>query len=348
MKTSLVPVLVVLALSTWALVTPGATVQELPSAHPGSSHQTVLSLDPKPKYVNSGAWAPGGHQLLIVDQFNNQLKEISADTGEVTIQEMLDGNPTFIRPLPGFGYLISYSNPNRWELWSLALELKKAWECAECSISNWVPVRDDLILGVGEVNMGDEDGAQWVKGIFWVSPKGPELALGLDSTLPMYMIGQPFLAVVDGRAYALLAEGVTERGTPDRYVQIVEVPELGGSPRVLARLPEPAPRSHFMTMGDVRETFAQIGAQRMPAALLGWEGGLYLVNKDPLYGYTLWRMNPSNGYMKFLERLETDAPFITVVPGDRQWAFLLKGAMEGFGQQDHRALQLIAAHRLRD
>lgn len=303
------------------------------------------------QYVTSGAWSPSG--LLLLNLTENRLERMQA-SGELTPLRSFDALAGWVRPLGEAGDLmVQMRNPDEW--WAIRVgassewALKTRWSCERCSIAHWAPLDAERILGAGEVRDEDRE-EEWRQGIFWVTPDGPELAYSLEEDqLAMYLLGLQWVTVAHGEGYAIVPEPEahtvgSDTATRGRFLQIVELPAYNRSERVVARLPIPVPEiTAFQSPRHLPETMASLSRQRVPMALVGWRGGLYLVEKTGETFY-LWRVDTLTGGLHFLDTTPA-SDFVTVIPG-RDWALLRKGPMVGFGDQRIQSVLLFPGSRL--
>jgi len=333
----------------------------------------------RPHFISSAAWFPGG--LLLLDLTQERLQWLDGD-GRLTPLRELGEMVQRMRPLGTSGDLLVQMANQEW--WTLRVApsgewaLRSRWACPSCSIHSWAALHGEKILGVGEVRLetaaepidstasealtapigsgaqdpepaDDEAEPAWLAGLFWVSSDGPpELAYPLDgSELPLYLMGLEWVASLGNTGYAIVPEPVeTRTASGYRYLQIVELPSHHRGHRVVARLPSPMPEvAFFQDRRQMRETLAAVSRQQVPLALLGWEGFLYVVQKNDL-GLGIWRIDPATGGMEFLD-FASSSDFVTVVPGDEEWAFLHKGPMLSPGQQEVRWVTFYPASGFR-
>lgn len=298
------------------------------------------------QYVTSGAWSPSG--LLLLNLTENRLERMQA-SGELMSLRPFEALAGWVRPLNESGDLmVQMRNPDEW--WAIRVgassewALKARWSCERCSIAHWAPLGAERILGAGEVR-DEEREEEWKQGIFWVTPDGPEMAYSLEEDqLAMYLLGLQWVTVANGDGYAIVPEPEVDPATRHRFLQIVELPAYNRSERVVTRLPIPVPEiTAFQSASHLPETMASLSRQRVPMALVGWRGGLYLVEKTGETFY-LWRVDTLTGGLHFLDTIPA-SDFVTVIPG-RDWALLRKGPMVGFGDQRIQSVVLFPGSRL--
>lgn len=298
------------------------------------------------QYVTSGAWSPSG--LLLLNLAENRLERMQA-SGELTPLRPFEALAGWARPLNESGDLmVQMRSPDEW--WAIRVgassewALKARWGCERCSIAHWAPLDTERILGAGEVRDTERED-EWRQGLFWVTPDGPELAYPLEEEqLAMYLLGLQWVTVANGEGYAIVPEPEPDTATRKRFLQIIELPAYNRSDRVVARLPIPVPElTAFETPKHLPETMASLSRQRIPMALVGWRGGLYLVEKSGETFY-LWRVDTLTGGLHFLNTVPA-SDFVTVIPG-REWALLRKGPVLGFGDQRIQSVVLFPGSRL--
>jgi len=328
-----------------------------------------IRIQAKDQYVTSGAWSPSG--LLLLNLAENRLERIRAN-GALDPLRPFDALAGWVRPLNEAGDLmVQMRNPDEW--WAIRVgaasewAVKARWGCDRCSIAHWAPLNRERILGVGEVReeragRDDDDEAieageaiesaardeappTWRQGLFWIGPKGPELAYGLeDEHLAMYLLGLQWVAVANGQGYAIVPEPEPDATSSKRFLQVIELPPYNRSHRVVTRLPIPMPEiTAYQNHRQLPEAMAQLSRQRIPMALVGWRENLYLVEKSAETVY-LWHIDTRDGGLHFLNTLPA-SDFATVIPG-REWALLRKGPLLGFGRQQIQSLVLFPSEPL--
>lgn len=326
----------------------------IPDTLAGQERVRQLQIQTDGQYVTSGAWSPSG--LLLLNLAENRLERLQAD-GAMAPLRPFDALAGWVRPLNEAGDLmVQMRDPDEW--WAIRVgassewALKTRWGCERCSISHWAPLDAETILGVGEVRDETKDGKEeerWRQGLYWVTPKGPEMAYALEGgELALYLMGLQWVAVVGGSGYAIVPEVRADDGADGephaRFLQVIELPAYNRSHRVVARLPIPMPEiTSFQGIKQVPETMARLSRQRIPMALVGWRNNLYLVEKTGEIFY-FWRIDTVSGGLHFLNTMPA-SDYVTVIPGS-EWALLRKGPVLGFGDQRIQSVVLFPGSNL--
>lgn len=305
-------------------------------------------------WITSGVWVRDS--LIVLDAAKNRMAWLR--DGKLDPLDPFLSVPTKVQALNPAGDLLVSSAEKAywWEKVRLQRDgwtVQKSWSCEKCGISDWALVNESLIFAVGDVRVRrgeerDEEEAaedEWVTGLFWVSPDGPELAYVLShDDYPLYLHGFRLLAVVGGRGYAV----VPEAGQPEaaqRRLSIIEVARNQTTWRTLCRLPTPRPSLSFAAEDSFAASFEQASALEGPVRLLSWEGRLYLIQKTR-QGFEVWQVDTDDGGLHFKEALPI-SDFATVIPGPEHWAVVLKGPVTGFGQQRVRSVVLVGGEAFR-
>jgi hypothetical protein len=95
---------------------------------------------------------------------------------------------------------------------------------------------------------------------------------------------------------------------------------------------------------------AAVEQSSMPAGLWSWEGSLYLLSRTVEKGQRQWylsRIDPARDELLWTVRVPGSAHHMTVIPGPDEWAFLEKGPVTGWLNQDTHHIRFVKASQLR-
>jgi hypothetical protein len=318
-----------------------------------------VHLDLQPGWTISGVWSHDGQELLLVDALRGEILRFSP-RGELLgqIEVPLRGSTEVSRPsnihLWGDGYLVEQEDGDFVELGS-SLEildevdlLEKARQPggAVASVFGWVPLGRSLVT-ISDVRLAD---GGWNTGFLRVPLAHPsefEVLQDLSGEGPaagFYLLGQPYLAAVGGRAYFLtmsaspsICEVTAEAGEPARLRRLGAFPAAFASRPLLPEQTE---------LSQIPALFEGVERSHMAAGLYGWGDYLFVLTRRPgaVSGKTRWsltQIDPRRDEIVRTFDLPTTAPHLTVIPGDASWALLEKGHIRGFGQQDISTLLVI-------
>jgi hypothetical protein len=157
--------------------------------------------------------------------------------------------------------------------------------------------------------------------------------LPASSSLRLYnRLGHEYIAAIGESAFILRMDDLTiYRQTPPSLDlkplpndwRKIALPDVTGPPK----LPE------FTSPKQVAEVLAAVENSSMPVGLYSWAGDLFVLTRSFVQGATEWRItriNPSSGHVTGTATVPVNAHHLTVVPGPRRWAFLEKGAVTGW------------------
>jgi len=137
-------------------------------------------------WITSGVWVRD--QLVLLDAAKNRLTRLR--DGKLEPLDPFLSVPTKVQALNPAGDLLVSSAEKAywWEKVRLSRDgwtVQKSWSCEECGIADWALVNESLVFAVGDVRVksGNKDQTEkaekdeWVTGLFWVSPDGPDAAV---------------------------------------------------------------------------------------------------------------------------------------------------------------------------
>lgn len=132
----------------------------------------------------------------------------------------------------------------------------------------------------------------------------------------------PFLAVAEGRLYALRAGATSKIERPFQGETLAAFPPGFGNPPELESSPVDA----------VAKLEAELAEGAWPAALLAQDRFLFVLTRRPRpTGGTLWQLHRINSRLDRLEgswEVPSAASHLLVAPGPRHWALLEQGPLE--------------------
>ena len=320
-----------------------------------------LDLNPPPKWSVSGAWSQDGRHLLLVDAFRSQILEYRGDGSLVQGHEVpLGGTTVFSRPSTlkprSGGFLVEQEDAafvfldpdltSQRETDLLAETLQSPLRIA--SVFSWTLMggEEDQLLLLGDVQLENAETRTGFLRVPLDDPGEAELLFELedDEAVDYYLLGHQYMTSLGGKAYLV---------EMTRSPSLVEVTPEGGVRR-LEVFPEGFELRPYLPnqggLDQIPAMFAAVERSRMVAGLYAWEGHLYLLTREPVADgcrWTLLEIDPARETIVQSFTLPTSAPHLTVVPGPESWAFLERGRVTGFGQQEVHGVVLMPSDRLR-
>lgn len=326
-----------------------------------------VKLSVRPQWVGSAAWEQGGRTLMVVDPKMNELLHFS-ETGESVAWLPVQTEDLVKRLFParvraqGSNLLLELPDSRLVSLdSSLALTSgpvdllpKKEIEDVKllagtsrvtvAALHAWEPAGGDI---VGFADLKTEKGWESAFVRFPLNEPGNVRILEeVQTQNPLrtyFQIGKPFIAALGDDAYIL-------RPQPQEPLQLLRSrkdhpldPPLAG---FKLRLQVPVlPGLH--SFGDTKKVMAAFeSSPAEPEGLYGWNGALYLVFRsvERQGGAKAWfisKIDPASGAIVGTQQLPLNADHLSVAPGPREWAFIEKGPVNGFGEQWIQKMVLI-------
>jgi len=217
----------------------------------------------------------------------------------------------------------------------------------------WIPAADDLVA-VGNLHndsLPEADPHSYRRNFLRIPLSNPadySVLVQGDGTEPeignaemmFYRLGHSYLASLGGVAYILRMEHdgkiwMTSPGSVE--LRALKSYKFDGG---LPILPE------FATFSDVAAVFAAIEKSRMPVGIFGWDSRLFVVERTPVEGRTRWKIleiDPVNDKIVGSAVIPVSASHLTIVPGKKHWAFIEKGHVISFGNQEIEGALLVPA-----
>jgi hypothetical protein len=305
-----------------------------PSA--GASEQAThlpcreVALSMRPGWTVSGSWSDDGSILRIVDLFREEVLQYS-DEGEYLGVLAEAKESTFDLVLPG----------------------RRRPENLEGAFYGHRVGSDFIVFG-DVLRRGSPPGEEtWRSGFFRVQADTSDKLQSLYEISPddpmrlFYRLGLPLIASLGETGYILLMEEQA------RLVQIR--PGSAGLESLKAFPPglEHRPRlPAWKELGDYAGVMRVVETASMPVALFDWEDYLYVVGRHFQEGRTRWsltKIDPRADTVLWTASipLSPSAHHITVVPGQKHWAWIEKGVARGLFDQDVERILFLPSGWLR-
>ena len=213
-------------------------------------------------------------------------------------------------------------------------------------ISQW-SIADGRLLVCGDVRRPETD--TWDSGVFSVplsDPSSHETLLRFGDFGPTEQfsrLGFPFLTAIGGDGYFLeMGRSATprlHRFAADGEHSVVDLKGFSGG----EGLPS------FRTFGDYDTVLDAVEERSIPVGLYGWDGALYVfvrpVGPDGIW--TLARVEPRTGEVIDSIGVDVQGAHVMAIPGDDRWAFISKGEVRSFGDQDVLGILTVPSSQIR-
>lgn len=305
-----------------------------------------IPLPEAPRWTTSGAWAAQGQSLLLADILRAEVRRYDVhgrflgalDTGYARTEGVDD--PTLVQGAADGSVWIEHEDGHLFRLnaqlqpeRSLDLTGIKGPQGKILALFWWVPLGSSELLAFGHIEFGGTvSGA-----VFRVPIADPTKFQILEKVATdspahrFFLIGQSFLASVQGKPYYMLMEETPYLARPDGGRLIpVRVTKDGRQELKRPKLPE------RITMENTSELFQKLEQTASPAGIYGWKDSLFVLMRTPGERATTWsllKINPSTNRVVWNRVIDTSASHLVVVPGAKHWAFVEKGPVKGPGNQ---------------
>jgi hypothetical protein len=329
----------------------GALLSSAPASASPLSGQHV-DFDAPPAWTISGAWASDG-SLVLVDAALSKVLLYKQDGKRLNaLANPVDKNlafpkPAIIQRLERGGYLLedqdghlvrldeNYKPLSSWDLLASA----KGPQGELGSVLNWISVNEDVIVAFGDVKQGD----RWFSAFLRINLSHPadfEVLQEVSETASrFYLLGNPYIAAVRGEAFYLVMDD------PPYLVRAgdgIRRRVAGLSTSSFHRPQLPSQRGE----GGVKAAYSVLERASMPVGLYGWNGYLYLLSRETVEGraglaWVLAKIDPDTERIMSSRVLDSTASHLSVVPGQKFWAFLEKGPVRGVGLQNIPGMLLV-------
>ncbi len=221
----------------------------------------------------------------------------------------------------------------------------KEGPASQLLITQLVPAKDHLVV-VADAEVG----GRWREGVWTLGRSTPhrlEPILEWSSKDDPYYVYQlnliPGLAAVGERLF-LLRGGrrmVVEQLLPSRRSLALPLPYA-------VELP---PLSHLGGQDRYQQLRLRLAALPLARALHSWRGSLFLLGSRPgrPRAWELWRWDESAGWRGPLPlKVDPRTQEMVVVPGERQWAFFLKGGLLADGGEEVVGVSFLGAREIEE
>lgn len=155
----------------------------------------------------------------------------------------------------------------------------------------------------------------------------------------------PFIASLGDTAYMLSTNnGLTLYKSEKGSAELKDISELLPDSIGVPRMPPFNARQDYYA-----PLMEELEKQAMPAGLFGWNDALYILSREPEGRGTRWMLislDPRRKKPTGTIELPIRANHVTVVPGNKVWAFIEKGPVKSYGVQESSRMLLITSRLL--
>jgi hypothetical protein len=152
-----------------------------------------------------------------------------------------------------------------------------------------------------------------------------------DSSRVFYRLGNQYIASIGETGYILQMDPEmrivkNERGSSE----LTPLAAFAPGSRQLSPLPG------FHSLKDTVVLMNAVEHANMPVGMFGWQNYLYVVSHSHESGTSVWKiskLDPRTDRLVGWTVIPTEAAHLTVIPGAKQWSFLEKGHVYGYGEE---------------
>lgn len=328
---------------------------------------TRAALNQPPGWSNSGYWNSG--ELVLVDTVNRALVRYSP-TGRA-----LGGTPALLgetlratypsRISSSGGQLVLQAAGNRFLSLDRDYALKGVMSARSRpdrhgatveKVFDWALAGDDVV-GFGEVK---DTRDRWYLGIvrFPLNRPGEFQPLWTttnvqDPTRAFHRLGYAYTAAIGNQGFVIRVDDAMRlfRSDPNgSFEEMVHPGKNGQSVDALGTVPTPE-LPNFDLPQNYAAAMRAVERSSMPTAIYGWGKDLFVISRRPQGGSTEWslsRINVAESRIVETTIIPSRAHHLFAVPGDKQWAFVEKGAARGLDEQDVTGVLFVPAERIRN
>lgn len=319
-------------------------------------HGAEVAFEPAhmPGWTVSGVWNEDETELIVVDVLRSQLVRYSTEgkfIGAISIPGV--SRPSMIQKASN-GYILEEGDGHF--IWldlnfrptGPQLNLTKAAKSGPLRVASafsWTPDGQDEILSFSDL---EATKGEWWSGYLRIPVSKPSNFQVLrrvavdDNERTFHLLGYPglaatsktdvFLAIAEAPFFMLVDKDRDRKN----FVRVTTAAHSGQ-----AALPKLAGPSSF------KEVFSALERRSIPEAIYAWRDSVYvLVRAAGREGQSKWslaRLNTATGQMGTAVELGLSAKHLTVIPGNKFWAFILKESVLGAGVQKIPSFMLVPA-----
>jgi hypothetical protein len=214
------------------------------------------------------------------------------------------------------------------------------------SLWQWEPIGSDVI-SFSDINTGDlNDIKDWRAAYLRFPFDDPSKATVLeefpyDHPARLFnRLGFPYLAVLGNTAYVLRVD--------DLRIYKEEKGSLQATGIVLPEVTEAPSLPDLFKREDLKPVMAAVENSTMPTGLYAWGKALYIVIRVLNGSATEWKVvkvDPQSNEILGIATVQTSASHLLVVPGQRDWAFVEKGPVRGWGEQNIDSIFFVPSEK---
>jgi hypothetical protein len=312
-----------------------------------SKSTRFIRLTPPPLWTFSGTWTQD-RTLLLVDIVSESLLEYDARTGVLLRKFSFRERPTRIHAV-GRNYMLEHVDGS-FSLLDPQLKLISTIHPApqkKLFIFDWAMPNTHTIFAFGDLMV---EKRRWESAFLRMPLRYPNdldvlKTVSIENqTRKFYRLGSQYIAASHDRAFFVLMTDapkifVVDSGQRTPH-ELLAGPILGNPPL----LPE------IMSPDSVKQVYTALEqSNNFLAGIFAWDDYLYLLKRVRVADKPPWwllKVDPSSGKVVSSLHLRLSDPHLTVIPGEKDWAFIEKGPVTGQGQQPVYGVTLIPTQRI--
>ncbi len=337
-----------------------------------SSQCRFVRLSARAGWLNSGAWLDDGTELVVADARDR--KVLSLDPGG---RGFVPAPKKLFRGLEGFSPLrLASDSAGKYTFIELDRErfviLDSAGTVLESrkdltnesttmksgrgetvsidKIDLWAPVGIDILAYAAIKQSLPGHDATWRTDFVKIPSSNPSSFKILTSpslaVRVFYKLGHPLFTSVGDTAYLLLIGGPPKLFRSRKDSASLE--PMGALDKLNINQAPILPS--FIRPEDFPAVMLAVERSSMPVGLYSWSNFLYMLSRKPgLGGGTTWllqKIDPETDRIVSSFEIPTRANHLTVVPGPIEWAFIEKGPVRGFKDQDVNGIIFVPTRRI--
>jgi hypothetical protein len=320
-----------------------------------------FSFSVLPRWTYSGIWEPTSSRLLLVDAISSRIR-IYNDQG------LYLGNVKDESSGQDFSNPIKVGNASPLSFWledddgrfllldstHRVLQSRDVEAAAKggpngdlTGIYQWASTGSDLLL-FGDVRKDGSAVSAFIK-LSTDTPREFQILdrIGLeDPSRRFYLVGAPYLASINSKPYFFVMADIPFISTPEGNKIYFLQTDPSGKKSLIRRPTLPVQKG----LSASRQVFQVLQESTMVSGIYSWNNYLYALMRSPsTQGRTAWsllKIDPTSPKNNWTRLIDSTADHLTVIPGEKYWAFIEKGPVEAPGQQRIASFLRVPAERL--
>lgn len=223
------------------------------------------------------------------------------------------------------------------------------------SLYLWAPVNMDILAYAAIKGSASGSTESWLESFVQFPIENPRqlqmlVAGNRKASKIFYRLGHPLISSLRDTGYLLFLDS----GFPGLYRNRKGAGELEpmgaldvlykSGKKALPLLPS------FIRPEDFPVVMRAVERSSMPVGLYGCRDSLYMLFRSPRGGggtkWLLFKIDPEADRIVSSFEIPTQASHLTVIPGPKEWAFIEKGPVRGYRDQDVNGVLFVATSRI--